>query len=76
VTHGLGNAQRNGDEIGQQECPDAQTDGHRKLVLHELPDTAIMKKALAQIEGKKTAHHVDEALVHRFIKTVECLDLL
>src|SRR5690606_3430885 len=68
VLHGLADAERYGDEVGQQHHPDAEGYGDRQLLLDELHHADVAEIALSEIERQVIPHHDIEALVGRLVE--------
>ena len=76
VTHGLSDAERDRDEVGEKRRPQAERQGHRHLVDHEVDDAAVAEEARAEVEDGIVLHHQQEALADRPVEAVHLLDAL
>jgi len=72
--HRLGHAQRHAHQVADEKSPQPQADGHRQLLPDELPHILVLEKAAPQIEARKAAEHLHEALRRGFVEPVELAD--
>ena len=75
MAHGLGNAQRQRDSVGDEKGPEPQADGHRQLLDNQFPDRLVVEEASAEVELHEAHHHLEEAFVHGLVKAIKGLDL-
>src|SRR5262249_36098223 len=76
VAQGLGDAERDRDQIDDQRRPDADRDRDRHLLQDEADHRGVAEEALAEIEGGVAAQHDPEALADRLVEAVILLDSL
>ncbi len=76
VRHRLADAQRNRDQIGDQECPDAERDRHRHLVEHQADHGLVAEIALPEIEHQIVADHLQEPFMQWLVEAELGLKLL
>ena len=63
VAHRLGDAQRNGDGVDQQQRPKPEGNRHRQPLQHQVHHGAILEVAVAEIEAQIVPHHQQKAFV-------------
>ena len=68
VHHGLADAERDRDQIGQQRHPDAERHRDRQLLLDQLQHADVAEIALAEIEAGVIPQHQEKALMRRLVE--------
>ena len=71
VAHGFHDAQRDADEVGEEEGPQAEAHGNGQLLADEFGHGFVVEEAVAEVEAGKTRQHFAEAGQWRFVETVE-----
>ncbi len=75
MPHRLGDAQWNGNQIGEQKIPQAQRDGDRQPLFDQRPHRFVVVIAATEVEMRELPQHVEVALQRRLVETVELAQL-